>query len=179
MEVTEVRPIPNRRVQCYNHIMTPAERLAELVDGKNPRLVLKMRSGFAVMADNQFLPGYCLLLAYPQVSHLSDLPEKERITYLDDMAMLGEAIERVTDCKRTNYAMYGNVDPFLHAHVWPRFEWEIDEYATTPPLSYPEDIRNHTDTAWDPDLHAVALDQIRKMLLKIMDERAHDYHHLH
>lgn len=131
------------------------------------------------MADNQFLPGYCLLLAYPQVNQLTDLPEKERITYLDDMALLGEAIERVTDCKRANFAIYGNLDPFLHAHVWPRYEWEIPEYSTIPPLSYPEEIRTHPDTAWDIDLHGVLQDQIRTMLLKVMDERAHDYHHLH
>jgi diadenosine tetraphosphate (Ap4A) HIT family hydrolase len=153
--------------------MTPAERLQELVEGKNPRIVMKMRSGFAVMADNQFLPGYCLLLAYPQVSQLTDLDEKGRVLFLEDMATLGEAIAMVTECKRTNFAMYGNVDPFLHAHVWPRYEWEIDEFATVPPLSYPEEIRSHEDTEWDPALHAETQDQIRRTLLHLLEHRGH------
>ena len=102
--------------------MTPSERLQELADGKNPRLVLRMKSGFAVMGDNQFLPGYCLLLAYPQVEQLIELPEKQRHAFLEDMSLLGEAIDKVTESKRINFAMYGNVDPFLHAHVWPRYE---------------------------------------------------------
>lgn len=132
-----------------------------------------MKSGFAVMADNQFLPGYCLLLAYPQVEQLIDLPEKQRLAFLDDMALLGEAIDKVTESKRINFAMYGNVDPFLHAHVWPRYEWEVPENATLPPLSIPEEIRLHEDTVWDPEVHGLLQDQIRQMILKLQDERSH------
>ena len=152
--------------------MTPSERLQELSEGKNPRLVLKMRSGFAVMGDNQFLPGYCLLLAFPQVEQLIELPEKQRHAFLEDMSLLGEAIDRVTESKRINFAMYGNVDPFLHAHVWPRYEWEVPEYATLPPLSIPEEIRLHEDTVWDPAVHGNLQNQIRDMILKVQDERA-------
>jgi len=161
--------------------MTPAERLLELMDGKNPKAILRMRSGFAVMADNQFLPGYALLLAYPEINQLNDLDAKRRFLFLEDMALLGEAVQRVTDCSRVNYAMYGNVDPFLHAHVWPRYEWEIPEYATLPPLSYPEDIRLHNDTVWDPELHGDSQDQIRRMLLTIIEGHGHleTMHHYH
>lgn len=153
--------------------MTPAERLQELVDGKNPKLILRMRSGFAILADNQFLPGYALLLAYPQVEQLNDLDSKRRFLFLEDMALLGEAVHRVTDCIRVNYAMYGNLDPFLHAHVWPRYDWEVPEYATIPPLSYPEEIRNHEDTLWDPEIHAEMQDQIRRVLLTLTEEHGH------
>lgn len=137
-----------------------------------------MRSGFAVFADNQFLPGYALLLNYPQVEQLNELDSKRRFLFLEDMALLGEAIQRVTECKRTNFAIYGNLDPFLHAHVWPRYEWEVDEYATIPPLSYPEEIRTHEDTVWDGELHGETQDQIRRMLLKLIEEHGHlDHSH--
>ena len=152
--------------------MSPSERLQELLDGENPRLVLRMRSGFAVMGDNQFLPGYCLLMAYPQVDQLIELPEKQRHAFLEDMSLLGEAIDRVTESKRINFAMYGNVDPFLHAHVWPRYEWEVPEFATLPPLSIPEEVRLHEDTVWDPAVHGNLQNQIREMILKVQDERA-------
>ena len=161
--------------------MTRAERLQELIDGKNPKQILRMRSGFAVFADNQFLPGYCLLLAYPEISQLNELDAKRRFLFLEDMALLGEAIQRVTDCVRVNYAMYGNVDPFLHAHVWPRYEWEVPEFATIPPLSYPEEIRTHPDTEWDPELHGESQDQIRRALLSIIESHGHleTMHHYH
>ena len=125
------------------------------------------------MADNQFLPGYALLLASPQVEQLNDLDPKRRFLFLEDMALLGETVQRVTECKRVNYAMYGNLDPFLHAHVWPRYEWEIPEYATIPPLSYPEEIRVHEDTVWDPALHGETQDQFRRMLLRIIEDHGH------
>jgi diadenosine tetraphosphate (Ap4A) HIT family hydrolase len=156
--------------------MKSSERLQDLYDGKNPRLVLRMRSGFAVMAENQFLRGYCLLLAYPEVEHLTDLSEKGRVTYLEDMALLGEAVMRVTECKRVNYAMYGNIDPFLHAHIWPRYDWEVPEHATIPPLSYPLEIRTHEDTAWSEETHATLQDQIRINLSALLAKRGHaDY----
>jgi len=151
--------------------MTSTERLAELADGANPRMVLRLRSGFVVMADNQWLRGYCLLLAYPVTEHLTDLGTDERAQFLYDMSLVGEAVMSVTECKRMNYAMYGNVDPFLHAHVWPRYEWEVPEYAMVPPLAYPQEIREHEDTVWDPKLHTILQDQIRRMLLHIMEQR--------
>ena len=120
---------------------TPTERLEALARGENPMMVMRMRSGFAVMSDTQFLPGYCLLLAYPQVDHLTDLPLDERAGYLLDMTILGEAVLMATGCRRINYSIYGNLDPFLHAHVVPRYESEPDQYRFTPPFSYPSEIR--------------------------------------
>lgn len=152
--------------------MTPSERLIELAEGKNPRLVLRMRSGFAVMADYQFLEGYCLLLAYPQVEQLNELDHKHQAAFLEDMALLGEAIDKVTEAKRINYAIYGNVDPFLHAHVWPRYDWEIPEFATLPPLSIPEEVRTHEDTVWDPEIHGALQERIRAMVIKLQEERS-------
>ncbi len=156
--------------------MTGTERLAELAEGQNPKLVLRLPSGFLVMADNQFLTGYCLLLAYPEVNHLTDLRERQRVMFLDDMALVGEAIMKVTECKRTNYAIYGNVDPFLHAHIWPRYEWEVPEFATLPPLSIPEVIRTHEDTVWDPAVHGHLQDQLRRTLMQMLEERHNEFH---
>lgn len=121
--------------------MKPEERLAILAAGENPAVIAHMPSGFAVMGESQYLPGYCLLLAYPQVSHLNDLEGEAREQFLADMALLGDAVKAATGCLRINYSIYGNLDPFLHAHVWPRYEWEDDPWRTTPPLSLPEWLR--------------------------------------
>lgn len=144
--------------------MTPAERLAELERGENPRLVARMQSGFAVMAESQFLPGYCLLLAAPQVGQLLDLDPAGRSQFLNDMARLGEAVRNATGAVRCNFAIYGNVDPFLHAHVWPRFVDEDPEYATTPPLAMPSMVRDHPSNRWSYEKHAGLLSRIRSAL---------------
>ena len=43
--------------------MTPSERLSALAEGRDPLLVMRLKSGFAVMSHTQFLRGYCLPLA--------------------------------------------------------------------------------------------------------------------
>lgn len=60
------------------------------------------------------------------------------------MDRLGEAVERVCrqldpDFRRVNLEILGNTDPFLHAHVWPRFEWEPAELVGKPVWLYPRE----------------------------------------
>ena len=144
--------------------MTGTERLAILERGENPKLILKMRSGFAVMGDTQFLPGYCLLLAHPEVSQLNDLHGPSRDQFLRDMTALGDAIKAVTGAVRINYSIYGNLDPFLHAHVWPRYTWEDEETRTTPPLSIPLELREAPSVMFDMGRHSGLMRKIREEL---------------
>ena len=46
------------------------DRIASAHLGENPMVIAKMRSGFAVIGDTQFLPGYCVLLPLVKVSYL-------------------------------------------------------------------------------------------------------------
>lgn len=144
--------------------MTPTERLAQLERGENPALIAKLSSGFAVMGDSQFLPGYCLLLAYPQIGKLNDIGGRERTQFLEDMARLGDAILGSTDAIRINYSIYGNLDPFLHAHLFPRYAWEDSEYATVPPMSIPGEVRGQTNYVFSPTKHADLMLAIRNRL---------------
>ncbi|MEV5177077.1 diadenosine tetraphosphate hydrolase [Streptomyces flaveolus] len=78
------------------------------------------------------------------VQRLSDLPKDKRLSFLSDMDQLGEAVERAcrrldTGFRRVNLEILGNTDPFLHAHVWPRFEWEPAELVSKPVWLYPRD----------------------------------------
>jgi diadenosine tetraphosphate (Ap4A) HIT family hydrolase len=147
---------------------TPAERLAALVRCENPLMLARMRSGFAVLAETQFLPGYCLLLAYPQVDHLTDLSLDERAGYLLDMSILGEAVLRATSCRRINYSIYGNLDPFLHAHVIPRYESEPEEYRYAPPFSYPTSVREDPAERYDDSRHGELRARIEAGLRQLM-----------
>lgn len=120
---------------------TPAERLAALEAGESPLEIARMKSGFAVMGESQYLPGYCLLLAHPMSGKLNDLSGEARTAFLEDMAKLGDAVLAATKAVRINYSIYGNLDPFLHAHIFPRFDDEPDEYRTLPPMQIPNEVR--------------------------------------
>jgi len=144
--------------------MTGTERLALLDRGENPKLLLRMKSGFAVIGDTQFLPGYSLLLAYPEVSQLNDLRGSAREQFLYDMTLLGDAVKAVTGAVRMNYSVYGNLDPFLHAHVWPRYAWEHDDFRTLPPFNYPTELREDPAALFDMGKHGGLMRKIREEL---------------
>ena len=95
--------------------------------GTNPTVLARMRSGFAVMGWQQFLPGYSLLLGVPKYPRLEDMPRATRSVFLEDMGFLGEAVAKACDPLRVNYSVYGNTDAYVHAHVFPRYEWEPPE----------------------------------------------------
>lgn len=120
-----------------------ADRVGSALRGENPTVLAQMPGGFAVMGDAQWLPGYCVLLTdNPEVERLSDLSPRERTAFLGSMADLGEAVERACGeadpaFRRVNIEILGNADAFLHAHVWPRYEWEPSELVHRPVWLYP------------------------------------------
>ncbi|MEV4342169.1 diadenosine tetraphosphate hydrolase [Streptomyces sp. NPDC049590] len=121
------------------------DRIGAALRGENPTVLRRLTSGFAVIGDVQFLPGYSVLLVdEPDVQRLSDLPRAKRLSFLSDMDRLGEAVERAcrrldTAFLRVNLEILGNTDPFLHAHVWPRFAWEGADAAGRPVWLYPRE----------------------------------------
>ncbi len=121
-----------------------ADRIAAARRGANPGVIALLRSGWAVLGDQQYLRGYSLLLCDPSVPSLNDLEGEARQTFLEDMAALGEAVLNVTrphGAVRINYSIYGNLEPQLHAHVFPRYANEPDDQRTRPPWFYPEEIQ--------------------------------------
>jgi diadenosine tetraphosphate (Ap4A) HIT family hydrolase len=116
------------------------DRIGYALRGKNPTMLSRMKSGFVFMMDSQFLPGWCILTAYPQVRDLHCLPFEKRNEFLTDMQVLGEAIEAVTNPVRMNYSILGNTDHCLHAHVHPRYAWEDPDRLRQPAWLYPDEF---------------------------------------
>lgn len=78
-------------------------------EGKNPTVICAMPSGWLVLGDQQFIPGYALLLPDPVVGDLNELKSVERSQFLQDMALIGDALLELTDSYRINYEILGNV----------------------------------------------------------------------
>src|ERR1700685_308606 len=98
-----------------------------------PAMVAKVRSGWVIMGERQVFAGYCLLLPDPVVDHLNVLQELERTQFLADMARVGDAVLAATGAVRINYALFGNAEPALHAHVFPRRADEAPGIRTAQP----------------------------------------------
>ncbi len=104
--------------------------------GDAAALVAKLPSGWVVMGERQVFPGYCLLLADPVADHLNALTFAHRAQFLADMALVGDAVIASTGAIRANYAIYGNVDPALHAHVFPRLASEPEATRKAQPWAF-------------------------------------------
>jgi diadenosine tetraphosphate (Ap4A) HIT family hydrolase len=100
--------------------------------GKNPSVICRMPSGWAVLADTQVTPGYTILLSDPVVQDLNALSLEDRVIYLRDMSMIGDALLDVTGAALINYEILGNTDRALHAHIVPRYADEPDEQRRKP-----------------------------------------------
>lgn len=144
------------------------ERVALARNGANDKVICRMASGWAVMGDVQFLPGYCLLLPDPVVASLNDLDTEARATYLLDMARIGDAVLQATGAQRMNYEILGNSEPELHCHIFPRYASEPDDKRTMPAWFY--DWK--TATAYAEALHGELRKNIAALLNAHVDRKA-------
>ncbi len=101
--------------------------------GDLPAIVARLRSGWVVMGERQVFAGYCLLLPDPVANQLNALELDRRAQFLCDMALIGDALLASTAAVRINYAIFGNLEPALHAHVFPRYAAEPAATRTAQP----------------------------------------------
>lgn len=133
------------------------DRIGAALGGTNPTVLSRMPSGFAVFGDVQWLPGYCVLLVDdPAITRLSELDPSRRSDYLESVATLAAAVEQACaeadpDFLRVNIEILGNTDPYLHAHIWPRYGWEDEWIRRRPVWLYPAEH-------WSNPAHAASAD---------------------
>lgn len=111
-------------------------RVAALREGRDPTLIARLPGGWAVLGEQQFLRGYCLLLPDPVAADLNALDATRREAAMRDAARLGDAVLAVTGALRINYAIFGNQEPALHIHVIPRHHDEDAAMRTLHPWAY-------------------------------------------
>lgn len=146
------------------------DRIEAAHKGENPMVIAKMRSGFAVMGDTQFLPGYCLLLPWKAYSSLEELDFQKRSEYLLDMSLIGEAISVVCNPRRINYSIYGNTDAYLHSHIFPRYNWEPKERIPYPVWQYPSNKWFDAEYQYKEEKHGGLKQKLSHKINELMEK---------
>lgn len=111
----------------------------KMVSGDNPLVryanapyedVIETEFGYTVadlersrlqLERNQYVRGYCVLVAKKSVRELHEMREQERALFLEDMVRVGAALEQVFNPIKINYQILGNAIPHVHAHIMPRY----------------------------------------------------------
>ena|SRR5687768_12278337 len=142
---------------------TAIHRFVAAARAGDPTVIARLPSGWAVMGQKQVLRGYSLLLPDPVVSDLNALAAAARDQFMRDLGLLGEAVRQATNALRINYAIFGNLEPALHAHVHPRFADEPLAMRTQNPWAYDWSRA----PGFDATLHGELRDLIRGRLVQL------------
>ncbi|MGZ0068948.1 HIT family protein [Microbacterium arborescens] len=156
------------------------DRIGAAHRGENPTVLVELAAGFAVMGDVQFLPGYCVLLGKdPSVKALAEMPRAERVQFLADADLLATAVERACrssdpQFRRVNIEVLGNTDAFVHAHIWPRYEWEPSAMVTRPVWLYEPTRWSDPETALGSEPAGLRERIATELMLLVAEESGHD-----
>ena len=115
------------------------------------------------MSDKQLLPGYILLLSDPVVPSLNEMSREAQAQFLQDMAVLGDALLEVTGAARINYEILGNSEAALHVHIIPRYDSEPENLRRGPIWFYDRASRPDFDPIHDRPL----MDKIAEAVARI------------
>lgn len=94
--------------------------------GRNPHFIHEFENSILVVGDHQFHKGYCLLLLKEHVRELHELDPAVFLALSGELLRAGRAIAEAFKPWKMNYSCYGNVDPHIHWHLFPRYESDPD-----------------------------------------------------
>lgn len=93
---------------CRGGWPDPADRIADL------------GLSVAYLHDDQFFPGWTLLVLKRHATELYELARDERARLIDEVAAAAAALARAFAARKVNYGLLGNQLPHIHWHVVPR-----------------------------------------------------------
>ena len=137
-------------------------RRMERMSPENPYLIADLETGYAVLGDNQHIPGYTIFVSKTCAPELHELPPAVRSRFLEEMSLVAEATFRACAPRKLNYELLGNSVSHLHWHLFPRYAddpnptwpvWNNEAWLNAPKL-----------TPIDPGELAAMRDRIRAAL---------------
>jgi diadenosine tetraphosphate (Ap4A) HIT family hydrolase len=95
--------------------------IEDIKRGTNDYFVTELKTGYVLIGWYQFHRGYTLFVSKQHVAELHELDTDVRDMFLQEMAMVAEAVYQAFKPKKLNYELLGNTEPHLHWHLFPRY----------------------------------------------------------
>jgi len=144
-------------------------RIKQIQDGTNPYFVAELPSGYAVLGDFQFYHGYTIFLSKVHATELHELGSAKRRQFLEDMAIVAEAVYKTFKPEKLNYELLGNLDSHMHWHLFPRYADDPD--PKNPVSVIPPEIRNADSTRPSPEQLADMRNALQAELSKLQKQQ--------
>ena len=147
------------------------DRIKMIHNGANPYFVKELETGYVVLGDHQHFKGYTLFLCKEHKTELFRLDNQMKMKYLEEMALVAEAVSNAFDAEKMNYELLGNGDSHLHWHLFPRTRGDIEDYGNNgrgPVWWYPREKmycdENCPSAAELEDMKAKLFTELEKLL---------------
>ena len=96
------------------------DRIEMIEKQTNPYFVKELETGYVVVGDHQHFKGYTLFLCKEHTTELHFLDKHFKLKYLEEMAVVAEAVYHAFKPEKLNYELLGNGDTHIHWHIFPR-----------------------------------------------------------
>lgn len=103
------------------------ERIEAIKNNRNPYFVQELETGYVVIGDHQHFKGYTLFLCKEHAAELHDLEHGFRMKYLEEMALVAQAVFQAFRPDKLNYELLGNGEAHLHWHLFPRVAGDLPQ----------------------------------------------------
>lgn len=80
----------------------------------------ELGASVAYLHDDQFFPGWVVLVLKRHARELFELDAAERAAMMDDVVRVARVLDATFSPRKINYACLGNQVPHVHWHVVPR-----------------------------------------------------------
>jgi len=74
----------------------------------------------AYLHDDQFFPGWTLVVLKHHATELFHLSSAERIQLMEEVSLVARSLAQVYEARKINYELLGNQLPHIHWHLIPR-----------------------------------------------------------
>lgn len=98
-----------------------AQTACELCDQDGGEVVYRDAKLRVVLVEDAHYPGFCRVIWNAHVKEMTDLPQVDRIVFMNAVWQVEAAVCEVMHPDKINLASLGNMTPHLHWHVIPRY----------------------------------------------------------
>ena len=121
---------------------------------RQDHFIADLQSGKAYLHDDQFFPGWTVLVLRRHATELFQLTPPERSQLIEDVNRIATTLSEVYQAKKINYELLGNQLPHIHWHIIPRAA--SDPAPLEPVWRVPHDPVLLTGSTLQETLHRIA-----------------------
>ena len=104
------------------------KRIGTIKNGTNSYFVRELETGYVVIGDSQRIKGYTVFICKEHATELHHLSKEFRNKFLQEMAMVAEAVFNAFKPYKLNYELIGKGNAkHMHWHIFPRYDGDTED----------------------------------------------------